>query len=179
MFRNLKRKMPHLNIEFKARCADLAPIRNYLHSNGARREGEDHQIDTYFNVPHGRLKLREGLLENNLIHYERTDGEGPKASMITLVPVQRGSPMKKALTDALGIKVVVDKRREIYWKDNVKIHLDQVEGLGKFVEVEAIDYEGNIGREKLQRQCDHYLRVFEIKSEDLVAGSYSDLLLEK
>lgn len=76
--------MGHLNVEIKARCNDHEVIREYLKARDADFRGVDHQIDTYFHVPHGRLKLREGEIENFLIHYERSDQDGPKQSHVTL-----------------------------------------------------------------------------------------------
>ena len=87
--------------------------------------------------------------------------------------------MKEILTKALGILVVVDKKREIYFIDNVKFHIDVVEHLGTFVEIEAIDNDGNIGKKKLLEQCQLYLDVFKIPQKDLISVSYSDLLLKK
>jgi predicted adenylyl cyclase CyaB len=169
----------HLNIEFKARCANHQTIRQILHKKNADFKGEDHQIDTYFNVPTGRLKLREGNIENYLIHYERENQEGPKSSFVTLFRTEPGSSLKDVLVKSLGILAVVDKRREIYFIDNVKIHLDCVKDLGHFVEVEAIDKTGEIGKEKLQHQCDEYLPLFSILPEDLISVSYSDMILRK
>jgi len=169
----------HLNIEFKARCNDQDIIRQILKSRNADFRGEDHQIDTYFNVPYGRLKLREGNIENFLIHYERENQEGPKSSFVTLFRTEPESTLKEILTKSLGILAVVDKRREIYFIDNVKIHLDTVQGLGSFVEVEAIDKTGSIGKEKLQQQCDEYLQAFNILPEDLASVSYSDMIIAR
>jgi adenylate cyclase class 2 len=76
--------MSHIIIEIKAKCADHEPIRQILLEKGADFRGTDHQIDTYFKVPNGRLKLREGNIENTLIHYERENEEGPKQSNVTL-----------------------------------------------------------------------------------------------
>ena len=70
--------MSFLNVEIKAKCRDAGFIRDYLLSNGAEFKGIDEQTDTYFNVSVGRLKLREGNIENNLIYYERSDQPGPK-----------------------------------------------------------------------------------------------------
>jgi predicted adenylyl cyclase CyaB len=81
------------------------------------------------------------------------------------------------LAAALGLMVAVDKRREIYFVGNVKIHLDEVAGLGKFLEVEAIGHLEDRGQ--LQAQCDEFVREFGVKQEDMVAGSYSDLLMNK
>jgi adenylate cyclase, class 2 len=89
------------------------------------------------------------------------------------------SSLKEILTKALGILVVVDKKREIYFIDNVKFHLDAVKDLGRFVEIEAIDNEGTIGKDRLLEQCQFFLDLFEISKEDLISVSYSDLLLQK
>ena len=171
--------MGHVNIEIKARCADQAKIREILKSHQADFKGVDHQIDTYFRVATGRLKLREGKIENHLIFYEREDKEGPKQSDVILSETEPGSSLKESLTKALGVLAVVDKQREIYFIENVKFHLDNVKGLGTFVEIEAIDAVGDIGRDKLLEQCQHYLQLFEIKESDLLKDSYSDEILKK
>lgn len=165
------------NIEIKARSNKQDAIRDLLLTAGAEFRGTDHQTDTYFRVPHGRLKLREGHIENQLIHYRRANQEGPKQADVLLFPSVPGSGLKEILTAALGILVVVDKVREIYFIGNVKFHLDHVKGLGSFVEIEAIDKEGTIGRETLLEQCNHYLGLFGIIPEELVSVSYSDMLL--
>src|SRR5216117_237197 len=107
--------MPFLNIEIKAKCDDPGFIRNYLLSNGAEFKGVDEQTDTYFNVLNGRLKLREGNIENNLIYYKRDDQPGPKNSHFHLVKIVDANSLKKVLIISMGIKVVVKKKREIYY----------------------------------------------------------------
>lgn len=171
--------MPHLNIEIKAKSDHQDEIRAILKSKKADFKGIDHQIDTYFKVPVGRLKLREGNIENHLIHYDREDKDGPKPSRVILYNSDPKSSLKEILTKALGILVVVDKQREIYFIDNVKFHIDVVKDLGTFVEIEAIDKEGNIGENKLLAQCNLYMGLFKISQEDLISVSYSDLLLRK
>jgi adenylate cyclase, class 2 len=170
--------MTHLNIEIKARLADPERIRQVLLSENADFKGTDHQTDTYFMVTSGRLKLREGNIENNLIHYQRENREGPKRAEVTLFRTEAGSPLKDLLVKALGVLMVVDKTREIYFIGNVKFHIDKVRDLGSFVEIEAIDADGTIGKEKLYEQCNHYLQLFSIQPGDLVPVSYSDLLLQ-
>jgi len=171
--------MAHINIEIKAKSNNQGAIREILKSKNAHFEGVDHQIDTYFKVANGRLKLREGKIENHLIHYQRENKEGPKQSDVTLFKSDTKSSMKEILTKALGILVVVDKKREIYFIDNVKFHIDVVSDLGTFIEIEAIDNEGTIKKEKLLEQCQFFLDLFKISQEDLVSVSYSDLLLQK
>ncbi len=169
--------MSHLNVEIKARCSDQDKIREILKSKKADFKGVDHQIDTYFKVNSGRLKLREGNIENHLIFYNRKDQEGPKESEVTLLNVEPKSEIKGMLTKALGVLIVVDKLREIYFIENIKFHIDSVKSLGKFIEIEAIDT-GGISREKLLGQCEHYLKLFGVKKIDMVSVSYSDLLFK-
>ena len=170
--------MSHQNIEIKARCADVSFIRQFLIDHMAESKGTDLQTDTYFKVGNGRLKLREGNIENALIFYNRENIAGPKMSQVNLFQVNEDSDMlKQILINANGIKVVVKKKREIWFIDNVKFHIDEVEGLGSFVEIEAIDKDGSLGLEKIQEQCDHYLHQFNITEENLLTHSYSDLLM--
>lgn len=167
--------MNYLNVEIKAQCEDPSSIRKYLIEHGAEFKGIDQQTDTYFNVNNGRLKLREGNIENNLIWYERNNQAGPKNSNFDLVKVEDAKGIKAALTKANGIKVVVKKNREIYFIKNVKFHIDEVPGLGSFVEIEAGNKLADLSEVELREQCEFYLREFKITQEDLVKESYSDM----
>jgi len=172
--------MAHVNIiEIKARCAHPQAVRDVLRLQKADFRGTDQQIDTYFKVPQGRLKLREGAIENCLVYYQRKDQKGPKQSEVMLFPTSQGSSLKAILTQSLGLLVVVEKRREIYFIDNVKFHLDEVSQLGTFVEIEAIDRDGTLGTEHLLQQCQSFLALLSISPKDLVAVSYSDLLMRE
>lgn len=171
--------MSHINIEIKAKCAKPQQIRDLLFARGAEFRGVDPQIDTYFKTSQGRLKLREGSIENSLIFYDREDREGPKQANVSLVSLSPNSGLKEILTRILGVLVVVKKQREIYFIENVKFHIDVVEELGSFMEIEAIDADDAIGKEMLLAQCQEFLRLFAVAPEDLVAVSYSDLLLAR
>ena len=170
--------MAYINIEIKAKCFHPEKVEAFLLSNGARFVGLDHQKDTYFHVTSGRLKLRQGNIENSLIFYNRPDQEGPKQSDFLLSKIADGSGTEQVLAKALGVKVVVDKQRKIFFIDNVKFHLDEVPALGSFVEIEA----GNLSDpsktiDDLKAQCDHYMKAFEVAEADLIHHSYSDMLL--
>lgn len=167
-----------INVEIKARCLNPERVRAVLRERGARFAGLDHQVDTYFCVPQGRLKLREGNIENSLIFYRRPNQSGPKTSDVRLHAVAPGSGLKEILVAALGVLVAVDKRREIYFVDNVKLHVDRVEQLGSFVEIEAAGDESS-NPERLLDQCREFMQAFGIREEDLVDVSYSDLLLRR
>jgi adenylate cyclase class 2 len=166
-----------VNVEIKAKCVNHDQPRAFLLSREALHVGRDHQTDTYFRVEHGRLKLREGEVENALIFYEREDQAGPKESRFLLYPTRPGTPLKAVLARALGVRVVVDKRRDIFLIDNVRFHLDTVEGLGSFVEIEA-GGEGEAADLELITQCNYYLEAMGIEEEDLVTVSYGDLLAD-
>lgn len=168
--------MPHLNVEIKARTSRIDAIRAILMERKADFRGTDHQEDTYFHCQSGRMKLREGNVEHSLIHYDRPDQEGPKDSIVHLYRPQHDPALKEVLVHALGVWKVVKKAREIYFIDNVKFHIDQVDGLGEFVEIEAIDAKGDLGQKHLLAQCEAYMALFQIKEEDLLSGSYSDMV---
>jgi predicted adenylyl cyclase CyaB len=84
--------------------------------------------------------------------------------------------LKEILIRSLGKLVEVDKIRDIFYVGNVKFHLDTVKGLGTFVEMEAIDDQGDIGKDKLLEQCNYYLKLFDINEKDLLEDSYSDMI---
>lgn len=169
--------MKLLNFEFKARLRDAAHVRAVLKSLRARSLGTDRQVDTYFRVPAGRLKIREGRLENALIFYQRTDAAHARRSLVELMLLPRRNSVRAILTRSLGVLAVVDKRREIYFVGNVKIHVDRVRGLGTFLEVEAMTRSGDL--RKVRAQAAKFQKHFAISPADIVPQSYSDLILAK
>lgn len=165
------------NFEFKARVADASVFEEKLCRLNPRYIGEDHQTDTYFEVPQGRLKLREGNIETALIYYERDNISGARKSDVLLYKHRQVEPLKKILSKLHAVKAVVVKQRRIYFIDNVKFHFDVVEGLGEFIEVEAIDETGSIGPDKLEAQCREFADFFGIAEDGFEVCSYSDLLM--
>ena len=165
-----------VNIEFKAKVIDLDHYEKKLQEFNPVFKGTDHQIDTYFNVAKGRLKLREGNIENSLINYDRENINASKQSDVILYQHEPNAALKNILIKQLGVKITVDKKRKIYFIDNVKFHFDVVEGLGTFIEVEAIDNNGTFSVEHLKAQCDKYFTYFGLDKSQLVDKSYSDLL---
>jgi predicted adenylyl cyclase CyaB len=168
--------MRNIEIKAKATLEQQQMAREYLIKTNATFKGQDHQIDTYFKVPKGRLKLRSGNIENALVQYSRPDEKGPKESKYRLVEAVKG--LKEALSEALDVLIEVEKYREIYYHGITKIHLDHVVGLGYFIEIEVRDEDEVREEKKLRQQCDWYMEQFNIKPEDLFSCSYSDLLLD-
>ncbi len=168
-----------INIEFKASIKDLNAAEEKLRQLNPLYIGEDLQTDTYFNVLHGRLKLREGNIENALIYYERENLAASKQSNVMLYEHTPSIKLKALLEKLHGIKTVIIKRRKIYFIDNVKFHFDIVENLGEFIEVEAIDKDGTIPIELLQNQAEKYISFFDIAQQDFIELSYSDMMINK
>jgi len=166
-----------LNVEIKANCNDPDAVIKKLKALGGDYKGCDHQIDTYFKVNTGRLKLREGNIERNLIQYHRENQAGPKSSFFKLFKVPEESDLKSMLENSLGILTIVDKRRHIFYIENVKFHVDEVKDLGHFVEIEAGDLLAPNTKDELNAQCTHYMEELNIKNSDLIDYSYSDMLL--
>jgi predicted adenylyl cyclase CyaB len=169
--------MKHVNFEFKARLNNEPRVREALKRLHARFIGTDRQIDTYFRVPGGRLKVREGRLENALIFYRRSNVRRARPAAVEMMLLPRRNPLRAILGRVFGTLAVVDKRREIYFVKNVKIHLDRVRQLGKFLEVEAISHTGNVKR--IRSQARQFQELFGVAAKDMVAESYSDLILAK
>ncbi len=164
------------NVEFKARVRSIQPFETRLLTRQPEFRGTDHQVDTYFNVPRGRLKLREGNIENALIQYDREDVKGAKLSRVTLFRFQPDPALKEILTRQFGVWKVVDKMRRIYFIGHVKFHFDVVRDVGQFIEVEVIDEQGRFSQDELDSQCREWIDFFDIDPSDMEARSYSDLI---
>ncbi len=162
------------NIELKARLRDRSHALAVCARIGAEPQGDIHQIDTYFPVPNGRMKLRQcDPGEDYLVYYRRPDVADSKASDYFIEPA---SPtLKETLAAALGTIGVVDKVRTLWLWQNVRIHIDRVVGLGDYLEFEAVlshRFSDEDGFAKLA-----FLRTaFEMNDGDLETGSYMDLL---
>ena len=174
--------MPHnpampVNVEIKARIPSveaLLPV--------ARALGDDehpqliHQDDTFFAVPHGRLKLRVfGDGSGELIHYHRADAQGPKLSDYVLAPVPEPESLREALTRACGLLGRVRKERILVLAGPTRIHLDRVEGLGDFLELEVVLADGQAEAEGTAIAQDLLARLG-VQPEQLLRGAYLDLL---
>ena len=160
------------NVELKALDPDPARSLERALALGAEDRGVIVQRDTYFRVREGRLKLREEEPgEAHLIAYARPDAAEVRVSNYRVVPAADG--MLAALTETLGVDVVVEKRRRLLLWETVRIHLDEVEGLGSFVELEAVAAaDSDLARE--QAQVAHLREVLGIRDDALREGSYAD-----
>jgi predicted adenylyl cyclase CyaB len=170
--------MVRKNIEIKARCADPDAVEQQLAQRGVHRVEQVRQVDTYFSVPHGRLKLREtDGAEAKLIQYDRPNETAMHPSDYVISPVTAPDSLKEALARALGIRAIVEKQRELYLWGHTRIHLDEVAGLGSFLELETV-ITGQT-QEEAEQECRAVETALGIKEGDLIAGSYADLIQEQ
>jgi adenylate cyclase, class 2 len=170
------------NIELKARLHDLPAARRTAAALATQPGFVEHQVDTYFHCPGGRLKLREIEGEGaRLVAYLRPDNAAAKGSDYVLVPISDPAELKRGLAATLGIRAVVDKRREIFLVDNVRIHLDEVAGLGTFLEFEAVLGPSSAGRlvddDAGRAQLADLRRRFGLRDADLLSGSYGEMFV--
>lgn len=167
------------NLEIKAVDPDPPATLHAALELGADDHGWLHQRDTYFHAVQGRLKLREAPPEPaELIAYARADLTTPKVSLYRIVQVADHVALVEALNDALGIRVVVEKARRLLRWRNVRIHLDRVEGLGDFVELEAVATSPG-GLETERDRVEQLRAALGIADEHLIAHGYADLLTRR
>jgi len=167
------------NIEIKAICPDLAAARTTAVNLKTDYVGNLHQVDTYFTTEMGRLKLREINGETaELIPYFKEYSTGPMKSNYAVMDVKDPENVKSILNQILGTVTVVDKKREVFLIDNVRVHLDEVQNLGSFIEFEAVYEETTPADKDREVEKLHVLmEKFDIKQKYLLDKSYIDYLL--
>lgn len=163
------------NLELKARDPEPRETLAAAKGIGATDYGTLIQRDTFFWLPAGRLKLRRQGVEAELIHYVRPDSAQPAPSRYRRVPLADPQQTEEHLGAYLGATVVVEKKRRLLLKDNVRIHLDEVSGLGSFVELEAVAPPG-VRPEGQLSAINALRRALGISDDRLVPGAYADLL---
>jgi predicted adenylyl cyclase CyaB len=173
--------MKTLLVELKAKMNDLEKIKERLSQLGTQHVGKFHQIDTYFRVSQGRLKIREteGQDSADIVFYERPNTSKIKKSQVLLLQAQPPREAKELLSKFFAKGVVVDKIREIYVLGKTRIHLDQVTQLGAFIEFELPTTNEKNEIEKSRSLLAELCAKLDVKKEDLEALSYSDFCLEK
>jgi adenylate cyclase class IV len=175
------------NIEIKVACTSgqLADIKRRLSERKLFAIHRLGQIDTYFRVPQGRLKLREidadGQRSAELIQYDRPDDPGARTSTYRRISiaVDQAASLKTALRDSLGELATVCKHRTVAIWRSTRIHLDQVDGLGRFVELETVLGNDPGSAQSGRIEFDDVVEWLGLASLETVPGSYSDLLIAK
>jgi predicted adenylyl cyclase CyaB len=165
------------NLEFKAAMRDWTALLTRARSIGAELWGDLRQTDTYFETDSGRLKLRETAgFQAELIYYERAEASEQRESDYTVTPIPDPAGVRDILTRALGLRAVVQKRRTLVLLDTTRIHFDNVEGLGQFIEIEVPVREDQASA---RARLNSLIAGLGYEWADCIRRSYVDLLLEK
>jgi len=164
------------NVEIKTRVADIAALARAVTAIGAGHGSIVIQEDTFFSCSSGRLKLRRfSAADGELIFYERSDIPGPKASEYLRTPTQDPDGLRAILSRTLGVVGIVRKKRVLYLHGQTRIHLDSVEGLGDFLELEVVlDPEQSI--EQGIAIARGFMRTLQVADDALEPRAYVDLL---
>jgi len=165
------------NLELKARDPSQGSSLRTCEDLGAEDQGTLLQRDTYFAAPRGRFKLRqEKGATAHLIAYERPDVAGNRESRYRIVAVPEAIETEEALAGTLGIVAVVNKTRRLFLFEGVRIHLDSVEGLGDYIEFEAVAEAEEENLRRFEGLLADLRKSFEIEDADLIGESYCDLV---
>lgn len=163
------------NIEIKARVRNFEEIKSRAEKLSDSPVQFIAQEDTFFNTPHGRLKLRVLADHAELIYYTRPDQDGPKRSDYHITRSHDPENLKHVLELAYGIRGVVKKTRYLYLVGQTRVHLDDVDGLGQFMELEVVMQDGQSDAQG-QGIAEGLMSALGVERADLVDGAYTDLL---
>jgi adenylate cyclase class IV len=169
-----------INLELKRRDADPAATEAACVALGAKPAGTLRQRDTYYRVASGKLKLREDLDAGTaeLIAYERSDGDGVRTSIYERVPVAEPERLRGMLANALGELAVVEKRRRLFLYRHVRIHLDEVDAIGSFVELEAVQPANAAAPPERDAALEAVLAALGLDEAPAIEGDYLELVAE-
>uniref|UniRef100_A0A673A6F8 Si:ch211-156b7.4 n=1 Tax=Sphaeramia orbicularis TaxID=375764 RepID=A0A673A6F8_9TELE len=166
------------NVEIKAKISDPTQFAETA-AKLSKSEGTIiRQHDTFFNCNQGRLKLRDFMNETGqLIFYERPDTDGPKLSRYSISPTNNPPSLRTVLSEALGVKGEVKKERRLFLIGQTRVHLDTVEGLGHYMELEVVMRPEQTVEEG-QQVAEDLMEKLDVSKESLVTGAYMDLILK-
>jgi len=167
------------NIEIKARIEDIEKLAAKVAAIADKGHFELFQDDTFFACPNGRMKLRIfSATEAELIFYRRPDQTGPKESVYSIAPVTAPDKIREVLSQGYGQTGRVIKHRTLFLIGRTRVHLDRVEGLGDFLELEVVLTEKEASGDGVATAND-LLRKLGIPAENLIEGAYVDLLKQR
>ncbi|KAF6738427.1 hypothetical protein FQA47_015483 [Oryzias melastigma] len=167
------------NVEIKAKVSDPAQFARKA-AELSQSEGRIiRQHDTFFTCSRGRLKLRDFMDgSGQLIFYQRPDTDGPKLSRYSISPTSDPPGLQAVLSDALGVKGEVRKERRLFLIGQTRVHLDTVEGLGHYMELEVV-MRPEQSVEEGQQVAEGLMQQLGVSAESLVTGAYMDLILKQ
>lgn len=167
------------NLELKVKCKDHRAAFFAVKKLDAKYEGVLKQRDIYFNLSPGKLKLRTiNADEHQLIYYKRSNRASAKFSNYYISYITHPNRVQMLLKEIFGIKIIVNKQRKLYIWQNVRIHIDTVITLGKFIEFEIVCKSQNDEKRSFEKMK-FLKKLFNISNKDILRSSYSDMLIRK
>ena len=163
------------NVEIKARITDYDKVKRLVEDLCHTPIYTEQQEDTFFNSSKGRLKLRESAGESAIIYYDRPNSYEPKQSDIAISFTENPDSLKSVLSKSNGIRGIINKKRILYKYGQTRIHLDDVEGLGNFIELEVV-LEHNQTSKDGETIAYNLMNKFDIQKTDLIDIAYIDLI---
>ena len=169
-----------INLEIKVAAQNLKEVKDKAIKIDAKNIATLSQIDTYFLVGKKRLKLREEKDTNYLVCYVRINKKDSKLSTyhIITVPKKLVPFVKKLLLFIFGVKVIVNKKRELFIYKNTRIHFDDVKNLGTYVELETV-FNNDQKDDELTAEHDFVITSLGLDKLEKIPNSYSDLMINK
>jgi adenylate cyclase, class 2 len=168
------------NFKFKAPCPQRKEIEQIMIKYyNAQYYGTHHHVDTYFNTTHGQLKIREPKKgQSYLMQYYHSDDPKARSVQMQAHLYDKKSNVKAILTESLGVKAIVAKKRRIYTIGNLIVNIDYIEGLGIYIELNAESEDEETEVWNLRFQCRSHQLAFKIQDHEVTSDSYSDILLK-
>ncbi|XP_072172423.1 adenylate cyclase CyaB-like [Diadema setosum] len=168
------------NVEIKASISDTDRLKSLaLGLTDEKRFDTLKQVDTFFNCHRGRLKLRQTVNQPSspaqLVYYERADLEGPKVSNYSITLIDDAESLKRTLGMSLGVRGIVKKTRTLIMVGQTRVHIDEVEDLGNFMELEVVLRDGQ-SQEEGMTIADDLMDKLSIHQSNLISGAYMDML---
>ncbi len=165
-------RLPYKDFTLKSQVEDLARLEEILIKSGSKFIGSDKQKDTYFETDRGKLKLRQGTLENLITHYERIEEDGIERTLVFRYDLNPTADAIQILFSDHKVIGVIEKERKIFYVGDVKVHLDTLPDKRMFVELEAIDRTDLVDAAVLRDKCGAVKEMLGIKDQHLVKTGY-------
>lgn len=162
------------NVEVKFRLRDRDAVRERAIAAGFIARGVLQQHDTFFRVARGKLKLREEDGRAELIYYQRPNRAGPALSVYRIIAVEHPAQVRGLLSEAAGVLAEVRKERTLLVRGNTRLHLDRVDGLGDFGEIECVLADAE-DADRARIEVDRLLGIFGVANDELADASYFEL----
>lgn len=165
-----------LNLEIKVPVKNLKKFIAIVEKEGGEKIYSSRQVDVYYKLKYGRLKVRNSSGEKSIIFYRRIEHGSERWSDFEVMKVENPEEWINFFDKFLIRLVVVDKHRTLYHFKNTRIHFDKVKGLGNFIELETKVVNG---MQKARKEFQQMLELLKLNPEEQILNSYSDLILKK